>query len=487
MEGPERMKEPIGGQLELLTRAQLDRIHGATAGLLERLGIKVWEESAFRLFKEAGAETDSKTMMVRIPEKLLKETVRRAPSEFYLHGRDPKYMLLMGQKKVHFSIAGQPIFVHDLDGKTRRAILKDAEDFAKLGDSCENIHHVSVGTVPSDVPDDMHAFHVMLANWKNSRKTIDGYNYGAQAAKETMEMASLLRGGEEILRKTPTLLGFVNPVSPMQLSKELIEGALVYAEYNQPILYAPEALAGGTAPVTLAGLLVQQNAEVLAGIMVSQLANPGTPVLYGTVSAAMDMRTGAAALGGPEVGLLNVASAQLARFYGLPCRGTGGNTDSKTVDAQAGIETAQSLLMASMAGMNFVYDAAGSLDGSLVLSKEKVVIDNELCGMVTRTLEGIRVDDETLAVEEILKVGPAATFLGRPFTAKHFQSEHFIPNLMERRSREAWEKDGFKDIAARAREKAKRILREHVADPMEKDVVSSLENFIRKTARSHGH
>lgn len=481
------MKEPTGGQLELLTRAQLDRIHGATVQVLEKLGIKVWEKSAFRLFKEAGAETDQKSMMVRISEKLLKETVRKAPSEFLLHGRDPKYKLLMGQKKVHFSIAGQPVFVHDLDGKIRRAVVRDAEEIAKIGDSCESIHHISVGTVPSDVPDDMHGFHVLLANWKNSRKTADGFNYGARMAEETIEMASLLRGGEEELSKIPTLLGFVNPVSPMQLSKELIEGALVYAKYKQPVLYAPEALAGGTAPVTLAGLLVQQNAEVLTGIMTSQLANPGTPVLYGTVSAAMDMRTGAAALGGPEVGLLNVASAQLARFYNLPCRGTGGNTDSKTVDAQAGIETAQSVLMASMAGMNLVYDAAGSLDGSLVLSKEKIVIDDELCRMVTRTLEGVTVNDETLAVDEILKVGPAATFLGRAFTSKHFRSEHFIPDLMERRSREAWEKDGRKDISARAREKTRRILKEYVPEPMEKDILSDLEGFMRKTSKAHGH
>jgi trimethylamine--corrinoid protein Co-methyltransferase len=217
------------------------------------------------------------------------------------------------------------------------------------------------------------------------------------------------------------------------------------------------------------------------------LANPGTPVLYGTVSAAMDMKTGAAALGGPEVGLLNVASAQLARYYGLPCRGTGGNTDSKTVDAQAGIETANSLLMASLAGMNFIYDAAGSLDGSLVLSKEKVVIDDEICGMVMRILDGIRVDDDTLAVEEILKVGAAATFLGTPFTMSHHRREHFIPDLLERRSREAWEKDGFRDIARRARDKAKLILREHMPEPIEKDVAADLRAFIEETAKAHGH
>jgi len=477
--------EPIGGQLELLSRRELDMIHSGTIRVLSRVGIKVWEETALGHFADAGADVDRKQHAVRISEELLKETVGRAPREFTFYGRARGYRLRMGARRVHFSIAGQPVNVHDLDGKVRRATVRDAEDIARLGDACRNIHHISVGTVPGDVPDAVHPHHVMFANWRNSIKTTDGYNYGRAAASETIEMASILRGGTEELRRMPTLLGYVNPVSPLQLSKELIEGALVYAEYGQPVLYAPEALSGGTAPATIAGLLVQQNAEVLAGIMVSQLAHPGTPVLYGTVSAAMDMRTGAAALGGPEVGLINIASAQLARYYGLPCRGTGGNTDSKVVDAQAGAETAQSVLMAGLAGMNFIYDAAGSLDGSLVLSKEKIVLDDEICGMVARILGGVKVTDETLALDEICAVGPSASHLGRAFTAKHFRTEHFIPGLMERGSREAWEKHGMKDIAQQARGKAERVLREHEPEPMDRSVESELREYLTRLTKRH--
>ena len=305
--------------------------------------------------------------------------------------------------------------------------------------------------------------------------------------KETIEMASILRGGREALTKTPTLLGFMNPVSPMQLSKELMEGAILYAQHNQPMIYAPEALAGATAPATLAGLTVQQNAEVLSGIMVSQLAKPGAPVLYGTVSAAMDMKTGATSLGGPEVGILNVAAAQLARYYNLPCRGTGGNTDSKTVDAQAFMETSTSMMMAGLAGMNFIYDAAGSLEGSITMSLEKIVIDNELAGMVTRTLEGMKVTDETLAVDEICKVGPAASYLSTPFTLKMFRKEHFIPSLMDRRSREAWSRDGGRTVLDSAKEKVKRILKEHTPEPIDKGVASDIDKFIKKIAKEHGH
>jgi len=271
----------------------------------------------------------------------------------------------------------------------------------------------------------------------------------------------------------------------MQLSKELIEGALVYAKYKQPMIYAPEALAGGTAPASLAGLLVQQNAEVLSGIMVSQLANPGTPVLYGTVSAALDMRTGTTTLGGPEVGLFNVAAGQLGRYYNLPRRGTGGNTDSKAVDAQAGAETGMSLLMAAMAGMNFIYDATGSLDGTLTISYEKLVIDNEIAGMIARTLGGIEVNEETLAVDEIIRVGPNANYLSSPHTAKMFRKEHYLPTLFDRRTWETWLRDGAKDIAKVARERARKIVKEHQPLPMDKPLVLQLEAFIKKVAKTY--
>ena len=481
-----QIKEPIGGQLEILSRDDLNKIHGATVEVLQRLGVKIWESTALKLFKDAGAEVDKKTMMVRIPESLLKETVRKAPREFKLYGRDPNYVLNMAGNIVHFGSSGLAVRVHDLDGRIRPGKLKDVGDLARLADALENIHMVIMMVTPSDIPDDIYHMYVILEDWKNSGKTTDGWNYAGKKAQETIDMASILRGGTEELMKKPCLLGFTNPVSPMQQSKELIEGALIYAKYKQPMIYAPEALAGGTAPATLAGLLVQQNAEVLSGIMISELANPGTPVLYGTVSAALDMKTGATALGGPEVGLLNIASGQLGRYYGLPRRGTGGNSDSKTLDAQAGLETATNMLMAGLAGMNFIYDACGSLEGSITISYEKLVIDNEIAGMVSRILGGIEVTEETLAVDEICKVGPNASYLGTPFTAKNFRKEHFITTLLDRRSLDTWLKTGSKDITAVAREKAKKILKEHEPVPMDKGVTAELEKYIKKESKTYG-
>jgi len=453
--------------------------------VLGKLGVKVYEEQALELFRKAGANVDRKSMMVKIPESLVKETIRRAPSGFKLYGRDPKYELDYSGNKVHFGVSGLAVKVHDLDGKTRLGTLKDVEDLARLADALDNIHQILMMVTPNDVPVEVHHLWTFLADWKNSRKATEGYNWTGRKAVETIEMASILRGGKDELVRKPCLLGFTNPVSPMQLSKELIEGALVYAKYKQPMIYAPEALAGGTAPASLAGLLVQQNAEVLSGIMVSELANPGAPVLYGTVSAALDMKTGTPALGGPEVGLLNVGTAQLGRYYNLPRRGTGGNTDSKTVDAQAGAETGMSLLMAAMAGINFIYDAAGCLDGTLTISYEKLVIDNEIAGMISRTLDGIEVSTDTLSVDEIVRNGTKPNYLASPDTARKFRKEHYLPTLFDRRTWEAWLHDGAKDIAKVAREKAKRLVKEHQPLPMEKQMVAEMEAFIKKTAKGY--
>ena len=297
---------------------------------------------------------------------------------------------------------------------------------------------------------------------------------------DTIRLASIVAGGEEELKKRPMLLGFHNPVSPLQHSKELTEGLMVYAKYKQPVSIAPEAQAGATAPITLAGLLTQQNAEVLSGITIAELTNPGTPVLYGAVSVPLDMKTGNIALGAIEVGLINAAAAQLARYYGLPSRGTGGTTDSKIPDIQAGFEKAATLLMAASAGINFIYDAAGALESTLTASFEQAVIDNEICGMVARALRGIDVNDETLAIDVIENVGPGGQYLSQKHTLKHLKKEQYIPKIIKREKREDWERAGSKDLWKVAREEAKKILKEHQPEPLDKDIEKELKRTIKE-------
>jgi len=470
-----------GGQLRILTSDELYEIHLATLEILERIGVKVLEHKALRMLGEAGALVDVKEKIARIPEYLIEEAVKKAPSGFTLFGRGHGYKLRLEDKRVNFSMQGTSVHVLDLEtGKRRASTLKDSENFCRLADALENIHHASAGVVRArDVPENVAHVYQLFAGFRNTTKTLDGETYGQAVAMDGIRMASVVAGGEEELKKRPLLLGFHNPVSPLQHSEMLTEGLMLYAKYRQPVLIAPEAQAGATAPVSLAGLLAQQNAEILSGILIAELANPGAPVLYGTVSTIMDMKTGNLAYGAIEAGLINVVTAQLAHYYGLPSRGTGGGTESKIPDIQAGFEKAMTLMMAALAGINFIYCAAGSLESTLTASYEQAVIDNEICGMVSRALRGIEISDGTLAIDIIEDVGPGGHYLAQRHTLEYFRKEHYLPIIINREKRERWERAGSKDLWEVAREEAKRILKEHQPEPLDRGIEEELQKIVK--------
>jgi len=468
-------------QLKVLTSDEVYEIHLATLEILDRVGVRVLEPKVFSVLKDAGANVNQEERIARIPKYLVDEAVKKAPSSFTLYGRNGKYKLRLGGEKTCFALPGTGVKVLDLEtGKCRSATLADVKNFYKLADALPNIHHASLAVEPTDISNPVASLYSILEGFRNTTKTIDGYSYGEIRSLDTIKMASIVAGGIDELKKKPRLLGFVNPVSPLQQSKEMMKGLLTYAEYGQPVIIAPEAQAGATAPVTLAGLLAQQNAEILSGVVISQLVNPGSPVLYGAVSTIMDMIEGNVALGSVETGLINVAAAQLASFYNLPSRGTGGTTEAKVPDLQAGYEKAVTLMMASLAGINFIYDAAGSLESTLTASFEQVVADNELCGMVARAVRGFEVCEETLAVDVIEAVGPGGHYLTRKHTLEHLRKEHYLPSILNRQNRLKWEKNGSKTLRDVAREEAKRILKEHEPEPLEPEVDKELEKTIKE-------
>ncbi|MEM2440537.1 MAG: trimethylamine methyltransferase family protein [Candidatus Bathyarchaeia archaeon] len=473
-----------GNKLEILNSNELYEIHLATLDVLDSVGVKVFSPNALKLLEDAGAVVDKKRNTARIPEHLVKEAVKRAPGCVNLYGRNWKYKLRLGGDRVYFSMEGTSVFVLDLEtGERRASTYEDLERFFRLADALEHVHHASITVKARDIPEPVAHVYETLAGFKNTTKTIDGYTYGQIVAMDTIKMASIIAGGEEELKKKPMLLGFHNPVSPLQHSKELTEGLITYAKYRQPVIIAPEDQAGTSAPVTLAGLLVQQNAEVLSGIVIAELANPGAPVLYGTVSTIADMKTGHLAYGSVEAALINVASAQLARYYGLPSRGTGGGTESKVPDVQAGMEKALTLTMAALAGINFIYVAAGALESTLTASYEQAVMDNELCGIIIRALRGIEVNDDTLAVDVIKEVGPGGYYLAHRHTLKHVRKEHYFPVIFNRQVRDAWESSGSKDLRQIARERAKKLLMEHQPEPLDPDIEEQLKLFIKEVEK----
>lgn len=472
-------------RLEPFTRNELEKIHGATVRVLERTGIKVLEPEAVSLLQNAGGKFDKKTSVVKIPEAVLKECLASAPRRFGLHSRDGKHVIAFGEGKVYFSSIGTAVQVEDLNGKVRPSTLEDVENFFRLTDALPHIDHSSWVCWPRDSPDEIAHLQEIFLAFKNSTKPTDGWNLTREQSQSSLDLAAIVAGGHDELRKRPLLLGFANPVSPLTLSKDATEGLIVYARGGQPCLYPPECMAGGTSPATLAGLLVQQNAEVLSSVAVAQCAARGALSIYSSVSSIMDMRTGSIALGAPEAGLVMCGSAQLARYYGIPSRGTGGNTESMTVDFQAGVESSSTLMMAALAGFDLIYDAAGSIESSLTASYTKLVLDNDVCGEVRRVLSGIDVTEETLAADVMETVGSHGSYLSQPHTLKTFRKEHFAPELLWRGSRSAWNANRQRLITDRARAKCEQILKEHKVDPpLEPAIERELREFIKSKRRS---
>lgn len=472
-------------RLEVLSRSDVRRIHDASMEVLERGGVRVLEPKALEILKRAGAEVDGKASIARVPEYLVRECVAKAPRRFSLYGRRKGYRLVFERYRTYFSAQGTSLFVIDpFTGERRPSTLEDVRRFYRLADALEHVHHATLVVHPRDVPERLAHAYALFEAFRNTSKTVDAYAYDRASALDAVRMASIVAGGEEELAKRPMLLFFYNPVSPLQHSSGLLEGLEVFAERGQPVIIAPECQAGATAPASLAGLLVQQNAEVLSAVCVAELVKPGAPVLYGTVSTVMDMRTGNIALGAVEAGLINAATAQIAHYYGLPCRGTGGATEAKVPDLQAGFEKALTLLMASLAGVNFVYDAAGSLDSTLAASYEQLAIDDELCGAVGRVLRGIDASGEALALDLIEEVGPGGHYLGKLHTVKRVKFEHFIPKLLARQRWESWVSS--KKMLEQAREKVEKLLKEHEPEPLDPSVERELAGYLEKLLVERG-
>ena len=321
--------------------------------------------------------------------------------------------------------------------------------------------------------------HAYLTSTKNSEEVVKGTGRDGKRARDCIRMACAVADCDrEELRRKPNMFTTYNTVSPLQLQKGQTEGLIEYAKNGLPVDVTAEVQAGATAPITLSGSLVVQNCEILSGITLAQLVNPGTPVFYGTAGTIMDMRSGIIAKGAPEAGLFNVATAQLARYYRIPSAESASDTESKVLDFQAGYEKAITLLMAALAGVNYIW-YPGTIEYALTVSYESLVTDHEICGMAYRACAGIDVTEDTLATNLIGAVGPGGSFLGQKHTMDHL-AEQFFPKLSDRRAREEWQAAGAKELRDVAKEEAKRILREYEPIPLEEDIETELNRIVKE-------
>ena len=340
-------------RFEVLSQEEVERIHAASMEILAEVGIKVNYKKAREIVRGAGAEVDEETMAVRLPENLVCWAVDQAPRQFSLFGIDAEFRLEVGpdQTEPIFAGLGTPTRIIDLEsGAVRMATRQDMIDHIILINACEHIHNSQMDVWPDDIPMTTIHSEAIWAWAHNSCKPYGMGCYGYLPTWDMMRMMAIAAGGKEELQKRPRFFAICSVVSPLQMDQAQAEGLLICAEYGQPVTCAPEAIAGTTAPVTLAGLLAQENAAILAHITLAQIFRPGTPVLYGTVSTTANMRYGTVTLGSPETGLITAASAQMARYYGLPLRSVGGSTDSKREDLQAGFERMGTLLAGRAGG-----------------------------------------------------------------------------------------------------------------------------------------
>lgn len=469
-------------RFEVLSQKEVETIHAASMEILSTVGVKVDFPYARQLFREAGAEVDEATLAVKIPESLVRKAVEKAPHEFHLHGPDASFEMPVGGEHTQFAGLGTPTREVDNEtGQIRPSTAQDVLHHIQLIDACENIHNSQMDVWPNDIP--MTTIHTeAIYTWAhNSRKSFGLGCYGYLPTLDMMRMMSIVAGGKEEMRRRPRFLAICSVVSPLQMVQMQAEGLLICADYGQPLAISPEAIAGATAPVTLAGLLAQENAAILAHIALAQIFRPGAPVLYGTVSTIANMRHGTVALGAVETGLITAASAQMARYYGLPCRSVGGTTESKLEDVQAGMERTHTLAAAVLAGVNLI-TCAGTLDASMLESDAMLLLDDELAGSLMRMRRGIEVNDETLALDLIKRIGFSGNYLAEEHTVQHFRKEHYIPKLLPRDPYEAWLEKGSKSALDNARERVRTLLAKHQPYLVDAAVEAELNTYREMVA-----
>jgi len=423
--------------------------------------VRVDDDHFLALFEEIGANVDTNQRLVKLPPNLVKEFVGMAPEEILLAGRDPENDLLLRGRRVYLGTGGAAIHILDLEtGKLRDPVLQDQYDLAWLTENLENVHFYQCPVVCTDISEEVVSINSFYAGLAGTRKNIQESATSPQVARDIIEMAAMIAGDEDALRERP-FISFVTSwmISPLKLDIGTTRVLETVAGHGIPVALSSAPVTGSTAPATLAGLLALVHAEELFGIVLSQIIREGTPVLYGPVPAVANMRNMAYLGGAVETGMMNAAAVQMANHIGVPIYSDAGQTDSKLPDIQAGYEKAANIMLVAMAGGNYIHHAAGMLESMLAVSYEQFVIDNDICGVVSRALQGIEVNDDTLALDVINTVGPGGNYLTQRHTLKYARSDEFyIPTGADRNSRVAWENAGGKDARERAREIARAIL-----------------------------
>ncbi len=451
-----------GGSFKVFSDAEVKEVHEATVYLLEKVGIKIHNERARQIYADNGADVDNEKQIVKVPRAMIEDAIDSTPSRIVLCGREEKNDLVLEGANVHLGTGGTVLNTLDLDnGKKRPTGVKDVAGYAKMTDALDNIAFFVINCYPDDVPTEDVDVNRFYHGLNNTSKHVMGGIYTMEGLKSVIKMGEDIAGSKEKLLERPFISFITLMMSPLLMEVTYTDFLIEASRYGLPVTCPSEPLAGANSPVTLAGTITINNAESLGGLILSQLVNKGNRTIYGSTSSIMDMRTGTYMAGNIESALINAGCAQMSQYYQIPMYGTGGMSDSKVLDAQAGYESANTAMVVALSGCNYIHDAFGLLEFCTCLSYEKMVVDNDSVGMALRAVKGVETNKETIAVDVIEEVGPGGHFLDHPHTVEHVREEFYFPTHSDRQQRSVWEAEGSRDSFTRAHEEARRILTEH--------------------------
>ncbi len=459
---------------EILSQNDIEQIHTTSMRILEQIGVSFPDDEAIAVFEEHGVKTDGH--IVFLTEQQVMDAIKTVPQQFTILARNPEQSVTVGDGEPVFAPGYGAPFLVDYETGKRTPTMDDYHTLAKLAHALPNQHmsgHLLVE------PEGVKAPHLAMlhAHIVHSDKPFIGSAVGKTGAQHTLEMSKILFG-EDVVKENFVTISLINSLTPLGYSDEMLAALMEFARNRQPVVVAALAMAGSTSPITLAGTLAVQTAELLAGIALTQFVNPGTPAVFGSTSTNIDMRSGALAIGSPELSQMIAAHAQLARHYGLPSRSGGALTDASSPDTQAGFESMLSLVTTVGSGVDFVLHAGGILSSYLAFSYEKLTLDDEMCGMVRRYCQGIQVNPETLSYDVIANVGAGGNFLMETQTLKRCRSEFWQPKLCDRAGLEAWMQGGREIALDRANQRWQKLVAEHEDPPLDDTIARQLQTFV---------
>jgi trimethylamine---corrinoid protein Co-methyltransferase len=468
---------------ELLSEEALQIIEHNAETVLEEIGVTFSDNpAALARWRDAGAEVRGER--VHIPRGLARKLCATAPASFTQHARNPANSVEIGGRGLVLAPVYGPPFVRDAAGGRRYATMADFRNFVRLGQMSKWLHH-SGGTVcePTDVAVNKRHLDMLLAHMTLSDKPYMGSVTEPSRAADSVAMSKILFG-DDFVDQNAVMVSLVNINSPLTFDATMMGALEVYAAANQACIVSPFIVGGAMAPVSVAGTLTQVLAEVLAGVAYSQLVRPGAPIIMGAFVTSIDMNSGGPTFGTPEASQITYGAGQLARRLGLPYRSAGGFTGSKLPDAQAGYESANSLNMGLMSGVNFMLHACGWLEGGLVASFEKFVMDADQLGTLHKMAAGVAIDAEAQAMDAIREVGPGGHYLGCAHTQAHFKEAFWRSNLLDYKPFETWEEEGARDTQSLATARVGKLLADYEAPPLDPAIREALEAFVaeRKAA-----